>query len=315
MRIPQLLSFLIGCASLTNAVTIWWDSSCPQNVKDAFQEAKQYAKLGASSVPSGGALYSQIFKTGSKTTVGSILQGASQSSETQTRDNSHDQLAIYCDQDRRWTVASDDIIPGNSRRKGWPKAQHDTANDIIFDPKGVTIYKKVSDVPAESRQPGCQYPGTNAETYVRFDREAQGYTKFATMTICDIRYKNGVSTRLKEVIDGGKDLGAGTPSIDEYTLLAQTILHEMTHHPSLGDTDDFDYKWEGITSLSAGDALKNADSYAYFGLGAFLLQHIDIHDDGTCHKRDDPVTKRWTPAKCRDREVRARDEECAYARL
>ncbi|KAI9772215.1 MAG: hypothetical protein M1840_000964 [Geoglossum simile] len=293
MQVLQLLGTLLSGATLASAaigpIAVWWDAGCPQKAKDAFDEALEYATKGHSALDSTDQkyqdLYSWVFGSASKTKVREILSAITQTTTTATKVTTGSQLAIYCDGDARWVIAPDTIATGNSRRRTWPKAMYDEANDIVFDPKAVTEYKKASDVPKNAQQPGCLKKGTNAEVYQRFDRDTQKYTNFATLTICQVRL-NQKNTKLKDKTDAGKELSSRNPSINTYALMAQTILHEMTHHILLGDTNDVSYKWKGVTGLaSSPDALNNADSYGYFGLGAWLLDHVALQVNGKCYKK------------------------------
>ncbi|KAF2019505.1 hypothetical protein BU24DRAFT_476571 [Aaosphaeria arxii CBS 175.79] len=101
----------------------------------------------------------------------------------------------------------------------------------------------------------------------------------------------------------------GKWEIDYYDLLDSTILHEMTHViPSATETDpgpekgekywrlttddvgkDKGYKWEGVYPLGKERrGYRNADSYAFFGLGTWLLKErqTTVNNEGCVQPLD-----------------------------
>ena len=66
--------------------------------------------------------------------------------------------------------------------------------------------------------------------------------------------------------------------VDLYGLLETTILHELTHTPSGGESLDLSSQvsgfrgWHYVTSDLEGDAYNNADSLAFMGLVSKLVQ-------------------------------------------
>lgn len=60
---------------------------------------------------------------------------------------------------------------------------------------------------------------------------------------------------------------------------ATTTLHEFTHAPGVYSpgTDDLGYGYDAATALSSSQALNNADTYALFANGKFLLSRgVDV---------------------------------------
>ncbi|KAF2763352.1 hypothetical protein EJ05DRAFT_35329 [Pseudovirgaria hyperparasitica] len=261
-----LAVFALICSPCLAAVHYWVDYDCyaMPMATEAIAEAilmaqRSYDRLSnAANDPDIQILFSRIYHTTINDRravehVRRIMYGIANIKEVLSREESN--TIIYCDNDARWQP-----VPGQATFPGGTQEWFDV-NDPHFRFVG---------------RPSCKDGSTSAVTYKAPNHHPLFSTGLAQVTICNI----GVSrTRSTIAHHDYFDWSLGSlmynpewSSMNPYDTASVTVLHEFTHLPDFGilDVPPDPYWWHNIIRKPTGQALMNADNYAFFGLLAHL---------------------------------------------
>lgn len=266
------------------ARSIWFDdASCTQRVREnVWAEVKQMLTLGGLSLPTQDGdtqrFFAYLFKSTDTKKQQFIFDSSASIATNTVNDRTSANVRIYCDGDRRWQPATKEQVPGNEDRPQNQKAWYDVGNEMVYD--------------VEGSRPNCMQgglSGAQAQTY----SNSRGSSGVFTITLCDAAL--GQAELALSDSAGTDRANGGGVSLDQYALLSTTILHEIAHtleNPKSRTDRWIDvggkggYRWAGVYGMTATSALGNAESFAYFGLGA-LVQSMgySIGSDGIIYPK------------------------------